>query len=536
MQKLRGIAASGGVALGPVRFADLRVQAIEKRRADNRDQELVRAEWARETAKQELGELCRVVGREIGSECEKIFEIHRMMLDDEDFREAVRRAIQTEGWCAEYAVHRATEQLKAMFAGMEDAYMRARLADVEDIGQRMLRALDQRLGACPALPEGCVAAAPYFTPSQVLRLCGGGVLGFVTREGSRTSHAAVLARMLSVPAVAALGASYASLYENATVIADGFTGDVVLDPDEETALAYRACERRTVLNAEADGQLRTLPSRTRGGRAVKILAKIWKPSDLPLVLESGAEGVGLFRTESLYRNRTSPPDEEEQHRVYLSLARQLKGRPLNIRTLTSDGSLQSLGEELNPAMGVRGIRFSFENPELFRTQLRAILRASAEYPVSICLPMVTNAEELRHARGVILRVMNELRGENVPFGAKVPVGVMIDTPAAALIAEELAREADFFDVGTNGLTQFTLAADRANPAVSALYNFHHPAVLELARRAVFAAKNAGIPAIVCGDAAGDPRMLSYFLGLGVDALSVPPSSVLELRRAIRSME
>lgn len=536
MNKIRGIATSGGVAFGPVRFVGAPSRQVVMNKAENPAQELVRAEWAREAAKQELEEICRTVGREFGDVCEKIFQIHRMMLDDEDFREAIRRAIQTEGWCAEYAVRRATGQLTAMFSGMEDAYMRARLADVQDVGQRMLRALDPALDEFPPLPEGCVAAAPYFMPSQILRLCGNGVLGFVTREGSRTSHAAILARMLSVPAVSALGTSYSRLYDGGIVIADGFTGDVVLDPDEETSKAYRAFERRPALGEEALGQLRTLPARTRGGRAVKILAKIWKPSDLPLVLESGAEGVGLFRTESLYRNRTAPPTEEEQYRVYVSLARQLGDRPLTIRTVTSDGNLRNLDEETNPAMGVRGIRFSFENPDLFHTQLRAILRAAAEHRIAVTLPMVTSAGELRHARRALLRVMGELREEGVPFGEAVPVGVMIDTPAAALIAEELAREADFFDVGTNGLTQFALAADRSNPAVSTLYDFHHPAVLELVRRAVFAAKNAGIPAVVCGDAAGDPRLLGYFLGLGVEALSVAPSSVLELRRAVRSME
>ena len=321
MNKIRGIATSGGVAFGPVRFVGAPSRQVVMNKAENPAQELVRAEWAREAAKQELEEICRTVGREFGDVCEKIFQIHRMMLDDEDFREAIRRAIQTEGWCAEYAVRRATGQLTAMFSGMEDAYMRARLADVQDVGQRMLRALDPALDEFPPLPEGCVAAAPYFMPSQILRLCGNGVLGFVTREGSRTSHAAILARMLSVPAVSALGASYSRLYDGGVVIADGFTGDVVLDPDEETSKAYRAFERRPALGEEALGQLRTLPARTRGGRAVKILAKIWKPSDLPLVLESGAEGVGLFRTESLYRNRTAPPTEEEQYRVYVSLGR-----------------------------------------------------------------------------------------------------------------------------------------------------------------------------------------------------------------------
>ena len=319
MNKIRGIATSGGVAFGPVRFVGAPSRQVVMNKAENPAQELVRAEWARAAAKQELEEICRTVGREFGDVCEKIFQIHRMMLDDEDFREAIRRAIQTEGWCAEYAVRRAAGQLTAMFSGMEDAYMRARLADVQDVGQRMLRALD------PAL-----------------RLCGNGVLGFVTREGSRSSYAAILARMLSVPAVSALGASYSRLYDGGIVIADGFTGDVVLDPDEETSKAYRAFERRPALGEEALGQLRTLPARTRGGRAVKILAKIWKPSDLPLVLESGAEGVGLFRTESLYRNRTAPPTEEEQYRVYVSLARQLGDRPLTSRTVTSDGNLRNL--------------------------------------------------------------------------------------------------------------------------------------------------------------------------------------------------
>ena len=536
MRTIKGIAASAGVAFGSVRFVASPLQMTALERVRDPDRELVRLEWAREAAKQKLEELCAAVGKELGPECEKIFQIQLMMLDDGDFRAALRRAVQDEGFSAPYAVRRAAEQLTAMFAGMEDAYMRARLADIQDLGIRLLHALDPDAAVLPELPAGSVAAAPFFTPSQVMGLAAKGALGFVTREGSRTSHAAILARLLGIPAVAALSSSYSRLYDGGVIIADGFTGDVVIDPDEKTSEAYRAFERRPNIGEETLAQLRTLPSRTRGGRAVKILAKIWKPSDLPLVIESGAEGVGLFRTESFYRNRTDFPTEDEQYRIYCSLAKQLGSRPLTIRTATHDGRVRSLAEEMNPAMGVRGIRFSFENPELFRTQLRALLRAAADHNIAVTFPMVTSAEELRRARRALLHVKEELKSEGVPFGEAIPVGVLIDTPAAALVAEELAREADFFDIGTNGLTQFALAADRSNPEVSPVFDFQHPAVLELVRRAVLAAKNAGIPAVICGDAAGDPRLLSYFLGLGVEALVVAPSSVLELRRAVRAME
>ena len=251
-------------------------------------------------------------------------------------------------------------------------------------------------------------------------------------------------------------------------------------------------------------------------------------------------GIGLFRTESLFRNRTEPPGEEEQLRIYSSAARQLGGHPMTVRTASlgahSQVSCVSYEEEPNPAMGVRGIRFSLDHPDLFCTQLRAVLRAAADSPIGLTFPMVTGVEELHHAKELLRRAMEELRDRNVPFCENIRVGVMVDTPASALIAEALAREVDFFDVGTNGLTQFALAADRANPALTTLYDFHHPAVLELVRRAVFAAKNAGIPAVICGDAAADPLMLGFFLSLGVEALSVAPSSVLELRRAVRSME
>lgn len=540
MRKIRGVATSGGVACGLVRFVYEPVTGTVPRQAEDPQKELIRLESARDTAREELDNLCRIAGKEIGGECEKIFEIHRIMLDDEDYCNAIRRIILEQGACAESAVRRATDQLGAMFAGMEDAYMRARLADVQDIGRRLLRALDPDCSVPPALPEGCVAAAPYFTPSQILQLCGDGVRGFLTQEGSSKSHAAILARMLGVPAVTALGVSYSRLFDGVMAIADGFTGDVILEPDDRTLAAYREFAKHPAVREETLRQLCNLPARTRGGRRVGILAKIWKASDLPLVLSSGAEGVGLFRTESLFRNRTDPPGEEEQYRIYHSAARQLGGLPMTIRTASlgaqSQVSCVPYDEEPNPAMGVLGIRFSLEHPELLRTQMRAILRAASDAPVSITFPMVTGVEELRQAKDFLHQSMEELRGRGVPFCEKIQIGTLIDTPAAALIAEELAREVDFFDIGTNGLTQFALAADRSNPAMNTLYDFHHPAVLELVRRAVFAAKNAGIPAIICGDAAADPLMLGFFLSLGVEALSVAPSSLLELRRSVRSME
>ncbi|OUP13120.1 phosphoenolpyruvate--protein phosphotransferase [Anaeromassilibacillus sp. An200] len=540
MRKIRGVATSGGVACGLVHFVYDPVAAPVFCKAADVQQELARVELAWETAREELDLLCGIAGREIGGECEKIFEIHRMMLDDEDYSEAVRRVILEQGACAEFAVRRATIQLGAMFSGMEDAYMRARIADVQDIGRRLLHALNPALTVQPPLPEGCVAAAPYFTPSQILQLCGDGVRGFLAQEGSSKSHAAILARMLDVPAVTALGASYSRLYDGGMVIADGFTGDIILDPDDRALAAYREYAKRPAVREETLRQLCSLPARTRGGRRVGILANIWKTSDLPLVVSSGAEGVGLFRTESLFRNRTEPPGEEEQLRIYRSAARQLGDHPMTVRTASlgahSQVSCIPYEEEPNPVMGVRGIRFSLEHPDLFSAQLRALLRAAADFPVGLTFPMVTGVEELRRAKELLHHAMEELRDRNVPFCENIRVGVMVDTPAAALIAEALAREVDFFDVGTNGLTQFALAADRANPALTTLYDFHHPAVLELVKRAVFAAKNAGIPAIICGDAAADPLMLGFFLSLGVEALSVAPSSVLELRRAVRSME
>ena len=537
---IRGVATSGGVAMGHVHLLRYRPRHIAFTEAADPEAELRRAEQARDRARRELQDLGETSSREIGPECGQIFLIHQMMLDDRDYWDSVVRVIRARRACAEYAVQQATRQFIAMFSGMEDTYMRARMADVQDIGNRLLHALNPEQASFSPFPEkGGVAAARYFLPSQVLELCAQGVQGFLAQEGSRSSHAAILMRMLGVPAVSALGASFSRLFNGCTVIADGFTGDVLIDPDDASRESYGAFLRAEKGEGELVGQLSGLPSQTRGGRRVAILAGIWQPSDLDLALRMGAEGVGLYRTESLFRDRPDVPGEEEQTRVYRSMVNLLGKRPLTVcaASLGAHSQITCLpfDEEQNPAMGLRGVRYSLRHPELLRTQLRAVLRAAEGGSVSMTFPMVTSAEEFRLARAALSRAEDELRAEGLAFG-KVPLGVMIGTPAAALIAEELAREADFFTVSMNGLTQFALAVDRANQSVSTIYDYRHPAVIELARRAVFAAKNAGIPAVICGDAAADPLMLDFFLGLGVDALVVAPSSVLKLRRAVRAMQ
>lgn len=539
MKKIRGIATSGGVAVGPLFLAEEKPDQIPLRAGKSAGEELRRVNQAREQAEEQLSALSAQTMERVGRECSMIFQIHIMMLEDDDYYDAICRIIQKQGACAEYAVWKAGKQFAAMFAGMEDEYMRARMADVEDIGKRMLHLLNPALGAMPRGPEKrAVVAAPFVTPSQVLAMDRSTVIAVLTQGGSRSSHSAILARALGIPAVTAIGVEYSQLKNEAAVIVDGFTGDVVIDPDEKTLSLYRGKKQLQSSREELE-KLRGKPAQTLGGRRLHIYANIWKQSDLPIVLASDAEGIGLFRTESLYRDRTSLPGEEEQFAVYRSILEKMKGRPVTLRTASLGSHRQisclAFAEEDNPAMGLRGIRYSLEHPDILETQLRAALRAALYGKLGLLLPMVTSEEEVRQARACLREAARALQAEGTPCRESVPLGVMIETPASAVIAGDLAKVADFFSIGTNTLTQYTLAADRSNPSLSTLYDFRHPAVLQLVREAVFAAKNAGIPVSVCGDAAADPLMLDFYLNLGVNALSVAPSSVLELRRVVREM-
>ncbi len=535
MKQIRGIAASRGVAIGKLVLEKAPVPHVEKKKAENSAAELARFEQALEKAQKELSQLYLVAVEQVGKECSMIFQLHEMMLEDPDFLESVTGKILREQVCAEYAVWKAGKELSTVFSSLEDQYMRGRAADVQDICLRLLCSLDPEGFLCHARTVGegepCILALPQLLPSRIMRLREDGISGVITGSGSRRSHSAILARILGIPAVVSTGPSFSALQEGETVVLDGSTGWICADPDQETLRRYR---RRQKLAGEPSAALGNEQS------PLRLLATAAAPENAQEALEDGAEGIGLYRSELLCLSTGEMPQEEEQFLAYKAILEHMKGKPVTIRTMDISGeiNLPYLGvmEEENPAMGYRAIRFSLNHPELFRVQLRALLRASVYGELRILLPMVTTEQEVLQAKEQLQQVRRELEAEKIPFHSAVPLGVMIETPAAALIAGTLARQVDFFSIGTSDLTQFATGADRANLRVAYLHDCHHPAVLQLIRAAAQAAAEAGIPVSICGEAASDVSLLGFFLECGVSSLTVPPANLGEIRSALQALQ
>jgi phosphotransferase system enzyme I (PtsI) len=537
MKILRGQKASDGIAIGKIWYLSRKPIEIKARTIDDVPAELAHVETARKKVIDDLEVLYQDALKKLGAEEAELFQTHQMMLSDLDYTESVTGIITNEKKNAEYAVTRTSDMLAEMFKNMDSEYLRARAADVRDISNRLLDALQGNDPVEISSDEPVIVAAEDLRPSETLLLDKNKVLAFVTAGGSHNSHTAILARNMGIPAVVALGIDLAPDCDGRTAIVDGAAGVVYMEPDSETAIRLR---RMYETKKEEDAVLAVLKGQencTIDGKRIELFANIGNTQDIDAVLANDAQGIGLFRSEFLYLERKDFPTEEQQFAAYKTVAEKMAGRQVIIRTLDIGADKQAdyfkLPPEENPAMGLRALRICLTRPGVFITQLRAIYRASAYGNIAIMLPMVASVWEVRKAFEMAAEARKQLTQEHKPFAADIKHGIMIETPAAAITSDLLAREVDFFSIGTNDLTQYTLAADRQNNRLNEFVDTRHPAVLRFIRLIAENAHKAGIPVGICGELAADPSLTESFLQMGIDELSVPPPAILGLRKKIR---
>ena len=534
---LTGIAASTGIASGAAFLHRPSPPEIPQHQIENPAKEWERFLESITKTRAEIEADRKSAASRTNQNSAAIFEAHMMFLEDEALLVPVREKIFNEKQNAALAWQSAVDRVSAGFHQLEDSYLRERGKDVEDVGRQVLLNL---LGINPtplALDKPAILIAADLTPAETSRFAPGTVLGLCTAFGGPTSHSAILARELGIPAVVGLGDRILALHEGQHIILDGESGTIFIDPDPELVNQY-LIKAETLQAAKNKARLeRAAPAITRDGKAIEIAANIGSVAGAQAAVEAGAEGVGLFRTEFLYLNRATAPDEEEQVQVYRATAQALEGRPLIIRTLDAGGDKSipylNIESETNPFLGWRAIRLCLSQPELFKTQLRAILRVAAEFPVKIMFPMIATADELRRTQALLAEAQQELFARNEPYAERVETGIMVEIPSVAQMADTFAREVDFFSIGTNDLTQYTFAADRTNPKVASLADACHPAVLRQIKRVVEAAQSNGIWVGVCGELAGDPVAIPILVGLGVDELSMSPPSIPIAKEIVR---
>ena len=538
MITIQGKGASTGVALGPLYFYQRAKATIERYEVKDADAEWARFKAAQEKAIDQLGALAEKARAEAGDDAAMLFETHQMMAEDLDYEEAIQAAIMEEKTNAEAAVSDTAAQFAEMFANMDDPYMQARSADVKDVSGRIIGILTGVVQGGIDSPVPVILAADDLAPSETVQLDKSKILGFVTEGGSGSSHTAILARTMGIPAIIGVGNQLKAEYAGHEVILDGNTGNVVVDADDATKARLLAkLEEQKKQQALLD-ELKGKPNITKDGQTIRIYCNIGSPDDVPAVLKNDAGGVGLFRSEFLYLNCDDYPSEDYQFEAYKKALSDMDGREVVIRTLYIGADKQigyfNLPNEENPAMGNRALRICLNRPEIFHTQLRALYRASAFGKLCIMFPMVTSVWEVREAKKMCERVKKELTDEGIPFDHEVQVGIMIETPAAAVISDRLAKEVDFFSCGTNDLTQYTLACDRQNNDLGRFFDPHHPAVLRLLKMVADNAHKNGIWVGICGELGADLTLTDLFLSIGIDELSVSPRAVLPLRQKIRS--
>lgn len=540
MEQIFGKGVSKGVAAGPISFYRRPSGEIPRRSVTDTAAELARFHDACETAKKQLGVLHDKALAEAGEDAAMLFEAHQMMLDDLDFVESIEGLIENDRLNAEAAVSDTGAQFAEMFAAMDDSYMQARAADIRDISTRVVGILtgEGESGIVSDVP--CIVAADDLAPSETVQLDKSLILGFITAGGSANSHTAILARTMGIPAIIGAGDALQAKMEGKYAIIDGQTGETVIEPDDaerERLLKKQAKEKAL---KELLDQLKGKPNETRDGRNVMVYCNIGSPADIDAVLQNDGGGIGLFRSEFLYLQGSDYPTEDEQFEAYKTVAERMGGRRVIIRTLDIGADKQAdyfhLDKEENPAMGLRAIRICLTRPEVFRTQLRALYRASAYGKIAIMFPMITSVWEVQEIKRICRNIRAELAEEGVPMADKVELGIMIETPAAVMMSAELACEVDFFSVGTNDLTQYTLAVDRQGVGLDRFFDAHHPAVLRMLRMTAENAHRAGIWIGICGELGADAELTETFLSMGIDELSVSPSAVLPLRSAIRSID
>lgn len=536
MKVLSGKAAFKGVAIGKVKEFGGKQVEVNRTSVTDAEAEIARFEAAKETASDHLGKLYEKAVAEVGEENAAIFEVHQMMLEDEDYLDGIKGMIRDEQVNAEYAVSVTGQNFSEIFASMDDDYMRERAADVKDISARVVRILAGVEEGGAVMEEPSILVAEDLAPSETLQLDRSKVLAFVTRKGSTNSHTAILARTMNIPALVMV--SEAENVDGLMGIVDGKEGKLIIEPDEETLKSYQEKLEAQRKEQELLNALKGRPSVTKDGRKINLYANIGGVEDAEAALANDAEGIGLFRSEFLYLQSNDYPTEEEQFEAYRAVAEKMGGRRVIIRTLDIGADKQidyfELDKEENPALGYRAVRICLNKREVFRTQLRALCRASAYGRIAIMVPMIISVWEVLTVKEILENIKKELREEGKEVG-EIEFGIMIETPASVIIADELAKEVDFFSIGTNDLTQYTLAIDRQNAKLDMFYNAHHPAILRMIKMVVDAAHEAGIWAGICGELGADTTLTEEFVNMGVDELSVSPAMVLPVRHKVVNM-
>lgn len=537
MEVYKGKTISNGVAIGEIFFYEKEEQQIRRHKIKDTGSELERYKKAKEKAIEELGKLHKRALQEVGELNAGIFEVHALMLADDDYNDSVRNIIESQMVNAEYAVAATGDNFQNMFSQMEDEYFRARAADIKDVTERLLTALLEKNRDKKIPPCASIVVAEDMAPSETVQMDKKNLLGFITQKGSGNSHTAILARTMGIPAISNI--EIQKEWNGRMAVIDGETGSLLLDPDEEMLSYIREKQEQGKENERLLQNFKGKETLTKSGRKLCLYANAGNLSDVANILENDAEGIGLFRSEFLYLENSNLPTEEEQFQIYKTAAENMAGKKLIIRTMDIGADKQvdylNLEQEENPAMGYRAIRICLKQPEIFRTQLRAILRASIYGNIAIMYPMIISVEEVRAIKKMVKEIADELSAMGIPY-RDVEQGIMIETPAAAIISDMLAKEVDFFSIGTNDLTQYTLAIDRQNEKLDSFFDAHHPAILRLIQMVIQNGHSEGCWVGICGELASDLELTEKFVYMGVDELSVSPNMVLPVRKRISEVQ
>lgn len=538
-QEYKGKSVYKGIVLGPIAVFKKNDVQVKREKITDAESEIARMQEAVSASQEQLQKLYDKAVKEVGEASAAIFEVHQMMLEDEDYLEAIQNMIQTEMVNAEYAVAVTGDNFSQMFASMDDDYMKARAADIKDISERLVRNLSGQEDADLSDIDPSVIVADDLSPSETVQMDKEKILAFVTVHGSTNSHTAILARMMNIPALIGVPLVLDELKNGTTAVVDGFTGQVTFEPDEETQAATLKRVQEEKEKLALLQELKGKENITLDGKKINIYANIGSVGDIGYVLENDAGGIGLFRSEFLYLGRNDFPTEEEQFQAYKQVVQTMAGKKVIIRTLDIGADKQvdyfNLGNEENPALGYRAIRICLKQPDIFKTQLRALFRAAVYGNLSIMYPMITSVEEVEKIYEIVKEVEIELKAQEIQY--RIPEqGIMIETPAAVMISDRLAEMVDFFSIGTNDLTQYTLAIDRQNEKLDDFYNPHHEAVLRMIQMVVDNAHKCGKWAGICGELGADLTLTEKFVRMGLDELSVAPSMILKLRKIVREMK
>lgn len=538
MKVLEGKSVFSGIAIGKISIFQKADTSVKRIHVEDVEAEVSRVDGAKATALAQLQKLYDKAVQEVGESGAAIFEVHQMMMEDGDYLDSISNIIRTEGVNAEYAVATTGDNFASMFASMDDDYMRARAADVKDVSDRLVRVLSGHGDGDMEASEPSIIVAEDLAPSETVQMDKSKVLAFVTRKGSANSHTAILARTMNIPAL--INIDYDDSVNGMMAIVDGKNGTLILEPDEETLKKYQELKDEDLRQRAMLKELKGKPTETKSGRKLHLYANIGSTADVASVLANDAEGIGLFRSEFIYLEKDNYPTEEEQFQIYKTVAQNMAGKKVIIRTLDIGADKQidyfDMAHEENPAMGYRAIRICLDRPEVFKTQLRALFRAAMFGNISIMYPMIISVKEVLQIKEIVAEVKKEMTEQGIPFKEDVEQGVMIETPAAVMISDLLAKEVDFFSIGTNDLTQYTLAIDRQNAKLDNIYDSHHEAVLRMIQMVVDNAHKEEIWAGICGELGADTTLTERFVEMGLDELSVSPTLVLPVRKIVRDMD